>query len=330
MMTIKETMNHDLEFAIQAVRQAGRLVRGLQQEIGGAALKKEDRSPVTVADFSSQALVGQLFLSRQYQDPLVAEETSQRLHQDRAVLERVISAVDQVHAGVSEEEVCQWIDRGTGKAADRFWTLDPIDGTKGFLRGDQYVVALALVEKGQVVLGAMSCPNLSLELVPDIGGPGCVVYAQRDQGTWVLGQDREKRRLNVSTVDDPSRIRMLRSYESAHTDPQQLTDLIKIMGIQAEPVRMDSQAKYALMADGKGDLLFRLVPHTAPGYREYIWDQAVGSLIVQEAGGVVTDLTGKALDFSQSPRLVNNLGVLASNGVLHPAALEALEQVLPA
>lgn len=327
---MKETMNQDLEFAIQAVRQAGRLVQRLQQDLGAAALKKDDRSPVTVADFSSQALVGQLFLSQHPDEPLVAEESSQRLRQDQAVMERVIEAVDQVHSGVTEADVCRWIDQGAGKAADRFWTLDPIDGTKGFLRGDQYVVALALIEGGQVVLGAMSCPNLSFELKPDIGGLGCVVYALRGRGTWVLGEDGEKRQIKVSAVEEPAQVRLLRSFEAGHTDPAQLTDLIKLMGIQAEPVRMDSQAKYALMADGEGDLLFRLVPHTAPGYREYIWDQAAGSLIVEEAGGTVTDLNGRRLDFSQSPRLVNNLGVLASNGVLHPAALEALEQVLSA
>jgi 3'(2'), 5'-bisphosphate nucleotidase len=321
-------MNHDLEFAIKAVRHAGQLVQQLQQELGGEALTKEDRSPVTIADFSSQALVGQLFLSQQIQEPLVAEETSHRLRQNSVVMARVMASLDQVHPGVSEEQACQWIDRGDGQAADRFWTLDPIDGTKGFLRGDQYVVALALIENGQVTLGAMSCPNLSINLKPDIGGPGCVVYAQRGQGTWVLGQDGEKRRLHVSDVEKASQIRLLRSYEAAHTDPQQLTDLIDSMGIRAEPVRMDSQAKYALMADGEGDLLYRLVPHTAPGYREYIWDQAAGSLIVEEAGGMVTDLYGKTLDFSQSPRLVKNLGVLASNGILHSAALEALKQVL--
>ena len=52
------------------------------------------------------------------------------------------------------------IDRGGRESGHRFWTLDPIDGTKGFLRGDQYVVALALVVKGEVQIGALACPNL--------------------------------------------------------------------------------------------------------------------------------------------------------------------------
>jgi 3'(2'), 5'-bisphosphate nucleotidase len=45
-------------------------------------------------------------------------------------------------------------------AAERYWVMDPVDGTKGFLRGDQYAVALALVERGEVVLGVLGCPNL--------------------------------------------------------------------------------------------------------------------------------------------------------------------------
>jgi HAL2 family 3'(2'),5'-bisphosphate nucleotidase len=321
-------MSDDIKFAIETVRLAGRLVQDLQQDLGSLALRKEDRSPVTVADFSSQALVGERFIRYRPEDPLVAEESSKRLMEDHPTLQRVIEAISRIHPGASQEEICEWIDRGAMQAADRYWTLDPIDGTKGFLRGDQYVVALALIENGRVLLGAMSCPNLNAGLQPEIGGPGCVVYAQRGYGAWVLGRDGGKRRLKVSAVEAPSQVRLLRSFEDAHTDTRQLTDLIERMGIQADPVRMDSQAKYALMADGNGDLLFRLVPHTSPGYREYIWDQAAGSLIVEEAGGRVTDLMGKDLDFNQSPRLANNIGVLASNGSLHSAALEALEAVL--
>jgi len=52
--------------------------------------------------------------------------------------------------------VCEWIDRGGSDYARRFWTLDPIDGTKGFLRGDQYAVALALVVDGKVQVGVLA------------------------------------------------------------------------------------------------------------------------------------------------------------------------------
>jgi 3'(2'), 5'-bisphosphate nucleotidase len=88
---------------------------------------------------------------------------------------------------------------------------------------------------------------------------------------------------------------------------------------------MDSQAKYALLAAGRGDLIFRLISPDRPDYEELIWDQAAGSLIVTEAGGRVTDLNGRDLDFSLGRKLSNNVGVVASNGVLHEQALRALQ-----
>jgi 3'-phosphoadenosine 5'-phosphosulfate (PAPS) 3'-phosphatase len=90
---------------------------------------------------------------------------------------------------------------------------------------------------------------------------------------------------------------------------------------------MDSQAKYVALAAGAGDLVVRLVSPDRPDYREWIWDQAAGCLLVTEAGGEVSDLSRARLDFSLGRRLESNVGVLASNGRLHSPALRALEQV---
>ena len=79
--------------------------------------------------------------------------------------------------------------------------LDPIDGTKGYLLGDQYAVALALVEDGKVQIGALGCPNLTDASTPDNDGPGSVILAARGQGTWIsslAGNDNEWRQLGVS------------------------------------------------------------------------------------------------------------------------------------
>jgi 3'(2'), 5'-bisphosphate nucleotidase len=61
-----------------------------------------------------------------------------------------------------------------------------------------------------------------------------------------------------------------------------------------------------------------------PDYRERIWDQAAGSILVEEAGGRVTDLDGKSLDFSWGRTLAANRGVLATNGVAHEIVLAGL------
>src|SRR4030067_420289 len=94
---------------------------------------------------------------------------------------------------------------------------------------------------------------------------------------------------------DPREARLLLSFEASHTDEGQLDRLASALGCLAPPERMDSQAKYAVMASGKADMLFRLISPARPDYRAEIWDQAAGSIIVAEARGRVTDLEGKAL-----------------------------------
>jgi 3'(2'), 5'-bisphosphate nucleotidase len=319
----------EIRFLIEATRQATLLVRHIQDVLVNPSLTKEDRSPVTVADFAAQALVGKLLAQAFPGDALVAEESSETLRQDGAALEAVSRFVGEVTGKETPDSVCAWIDHNRVDTAGRFWTLDPIDGTKGFLRGDQYAVALALVVQGQVQIGALGCPKLVEGYRPDLTGSGSLVAAVRNQGSWVtdLAQPRSFTALHVSNRSNPQEARILRSFEAGHTNTNQIDQFAQVMGVQAEPVLMDSQAKYAVLAAGQGDLMLRLLSASQPNYKEKIWDQAAGSLVLEEAGGQISDLHGRAFDFSSGRTLLHNRGVLASNGLLHTAALRALEQI---
>lgn len=323
----------EIQFAIQAVRQASLLVSQIQKELvlaeGGASLTKDDLSPVTVADFASQAIVAGLLAQAFPGEPLVAEEDSAALKANPQALDLVTGFVQRCHAQADEEAVCRWIDHQRADTAQRFWTLDPIDGTKGFLRGDQYAIALALVVDGKVQLGVLGCPNLTEACRVEMGGPGSLVAAFRGQGTWTtnLQKPGAYKRLQVSVQDIPSQARILRSFESGHTNVSQIDLFAQALGVQAEPVRMDSQAKYAMLAAGGGEIILRLLSPARPDYKEKIWDQAAGSIILEEAGGQISDLHGKSLDFTSGRSLTHNRGILASNGSLHQEALRALEAV---
>jgi 3'(2'), 5'-bisphosphate nucleotidase len=321
----------EIAFAIQAVRQASILVRTIQAELVSPALTKDDRSPVTVADFASQAFIGNLLMEAFPGDTLVAEEDSKKLRDPGAEeqLKVVTRFVEKVIPHATPLTVCDWIDHGGAKPASRFWTLDPIDGTKGFLRGDQYAVALALIIEGKVRLGVLGCPKLVGAHLPNTNGPGSLLVAARDQGTWTSALDSAGsfERIEVSSQSNPTQARLLRSYETGHTNVNQIDEFSHAMGIKAEPVCMDSQAKYAVLSTGKGELLLRLLSPDKPNYREKIWDQAAGSIILEEAGGRITDLDGKMLDFRAGRELVHNRGILASNGVLHEPALRALRSI---
>jgi len=321
---------NETKFALQAVRAAAQLCRRIQQEMVTAAMVKSDRSPVTVADFASQAVVARMLQEKFTENPLVAEEdsTSLKAPDQEGTLMAVTGYVSTLYPEAKPEMICEWIDLGSGEPSSRFWVLDPIDGTKGFLRGDQYVVALALVEDGKVVLGALGCPNLSRDMEPDVGGTGAVAIAVRGQGAWATDmEDDSFTELRVSERSDPLQARVLRSFAAEHTDTDKIDQLIASLGTPYPPVLMDSAAKYAILTAGGGDLLFRLISPQKPDYVESIWDQAAGYILMTEAGGRVSDLTGRDLDFSRGRQLHGNVGVLASNGLLHEAALDALRAV---
>ncbi len=255
--------NPKVSFALESVRQASRLVQQIQSEMVSPALTKDDRSPVTVADFAVQALIGSLLVESFPDDILVAEESSSALKDqgNHAALGQITSYVSRIAPQATEDQVCDWIDLGTADPQKRFWVLDPIDGTKGFLRGEQYAVALALVEDDQVQIGVLGCPNLTKARIPDYHGSGSLVIAVRDQGAWVtsMGGEMEFEKLTVSPRREASEARILRSFEAAHTNTNQIDELAHSLGAKAEPVRMDSQAKYALLAAGEGDLLLRMI-----------------------------------------------------------------------
>ena len=175
-----------LQTAIDAVIKAMQLCEQVQAEmVSTDAIQKTDRSPVTVADFGSQALICKAIGETFPDDVIVAEESAQALKENAPLLERVTNYVNRFSkdAPSSAETVCEWIDRGGGEVGPNFWTLDPIDGTKGFLRSDQYAIALAYIVDGVVQLGVLGCPNLPYRLNDGDAERGCLFVATRSEGT---------------------------------------------------------------------------------------------------------------------------------------------------
>jgi 3'(2'), 5'-bisphosphate nucleotidase len=325
-------MTYELErrVALEAVIKACRLCSAVQAaHLAGGVIDKEDKSPVTVADFGAQAVVSDHLAAAFPRDPLLGEEDSALLREpENATLkDAVLKHVRTITPRLNEKEVFAAIDRGNaeGGSKGRFWTLDPIDGTKGFLRGDQYAVALALIEDGRVRLGVLGCPSLPLV---SLEGPGGSLFAAvRGQGSTIRGIDQdEEREIQVADISVPSDALFCESFESSHSSHDDMGEIVKLLGVSRPPLRMDSQAKYGILARGDGTVYLRLP--TKKAYVEKIWDHAAGCILVEEAGGRVTDLSGKPLDFSQGKTLLKNRGVIATNGKLHQIVLEAVKSVI--
>ena len=217
-----------------------------------------------------------------------------------------------------------------GKPCGSFWTLDPIDGTKGFLRGGQYVTALAFIQDGQVEMAAIGCPELELQEHKALG-KGVGIFAARGRGCHAFAlEDIEdpKRwvRLKVSSCQEILWARQLDSLELAHKHSEKDRRIREVLGLQAEPIMMDSMAKHVVLASGGAEIFFRTLPRKDPVRREKIWDVAAGALAIEEAGGCVTDLEGRALDFGAGLTLARNPGLVATNGIFHDAVLTALQE----
>jgi 3'(2'), 5'-bisphosphate nucleotidase len=311
--------------AIKAVTRAAKLCRMVRAEMVVDSLEKGDRSPVTVADFGSQALVCRAIKEIFPNDPIVAEEDSTDLRAHAKKLAQVTQYVRRFHGEATAETVCHGIDAGNGKVASRYWTLDPIDGTKGFLRNDQYAVALALVENGQIKVAALACPALPVNMDEPDGSTGTLLVAVRGQGAELAALESSQfTSIRVAGGADVGRHRFVESVEAAHGNHTLQESVARAVGITRPSLRMDSQAKYAAVARGDAILYLRLPSPKSPDYREKIWDHAAGVLVVEEAGGTVTDIRGQPLDFGADFKMNNNRGVVVSNGAIHTAVLAAL------
>jgi len=326
-------MPYELErkAAIESVLRACTLCEAVRATFHSRdVLEKKDRSPVTIADFGAQAVISHHLALCFSNDPLVAEEASGMLREkENAELKDLVTDhVKRITPKLSDDDVLAAIDRGAGEGGGkgRFWTLDPIDGTKGFLRGGQYAVALALVKDGEVVVGVLGCPNLPLHGSEPHDEKGCLFAAVRGEGAVMKGfEDPVEQEIEVVKAIEPPDVQFCESVESSHSAHQESALIAQRLGMTKPPVRMDSQCKYGIVARGDAAIYLRLP--TRQSYMETVWDHAAGSIIVEEAGGKVTDMEGKPLDFSLGRRLTGNRGIVVTNGGLHDQVLWAVEQV---
>lgn len=325
--TASNELSHELAAALAAVRAASEVCRGAQGRLlSGHTLTKGDASPVTIADFAAQAVVCAELTDSLGAIEMIGEEESDDLRAPDAteLLDAVVGLVaTQRGDSATARSVLDWISIGSsGGSTDRYWTLDPIDGTKGFLRGEQYAIALGLIERGEVILGVLGCPNL-----PNPDGSTGAIFAATDGScqAW-YGPSTTPLTVRVAAPSSLAEARFCESVESGHSNQDHSAQIAALLGITAEPYRIDSQCKYAAVARGDASIYLRLP--TRADYREKIWDHAAGKFVVEQAGGVVSDVTGAPLDFSHGAKLQANSGVIATDGRFHERVIEAVRSVL--
>lgn len=227
-----------LDLAKTAALEGGKAILKIYETADFGVEAKSDNSPLTLADKAAhQAIVRYLETSGL---PILSEEGK----------------------SISYEERSQW---------DYFWMVDPLDGTKEFIkRNGEFTVNIALIHKGKAILGVVYVPVL-----------GKMYYALQGQGAFKQVENQiESLHTQAKHQSGASNLKIVASRSHSN---QETEDFIAQYP-DAELVSMGSSLKFILVAEGAANVYPRIAPTME-------WDTAAAQVVVEEAGGKVVQFT---------------------------------------
>ena len=268
-----QKLAHELQTAYEIAKEAAALVR----EYAGKKIEvdhKAGNEPVTEADRRASELIVARLRSAFPTDAILSEEMP---------------------------------DDGSRLHSERVWMVDPIDGTKDFIRGDDgYAVMIGLAVQAKPLVGVVAQPATGKTYGAIVGGEA-----------W-LEVRGHRQPLRTSTLGELKGVRFVAS--KSHRTPQ-IEAIRHRLGIQDETNIGGVGLKVGLIAEDIRDL------YIYPGTRSKLWDSCAPEAILHAVGGKMTDLYGGALIYD-TPELWNMNGLVASNGPLHDTVIEALQEAL--
>ncbi|MGV8864281.1 MAG: 3'(2'),5'-bisphosphate nucleotidase CysQ [Pseudomonas sp.] len=242
---------------IELARRAGEVILPYWRA-NVAVVAKADASPVTAADIAAHHL-------------LVAG--LQALAPD-------IHVLSEEDADIPLSERATW---------ERWWLVDPLDGTKEFISGsEEFTVNIALIEQGRVVFGVVSMPTNNRCY---FGGAGL--------GAWRSDDEDHAAPISVRTAPAPGEAFTVVASRR-HTSPEQerlLAGLSESLG-DLQLTSVGSSLKFCLLAEGAADCYPRLAPTSQ-------WDTAAAQGVLEGAGGEVLDLAGETFSYPSRESLLN-------------------------
>jgi 3'(2'), 5'-bisphosphate nucleotidase len=226
---------------------------------------------------------------------------------DRVANELIVNALRKEfpNDGILAEES---VDTAHRLDKARVWMIDPLDGTNGFIDGNgDFAVQIGLTQDGQCVLGVVHQPLT-----------GVLYHAVQGRGTWITRPDLEPERAAVSNQQELSLMRLAASR--SHRSPR-MDKVVKALRVEEEIRRGSVGIKVGLIVEQQCDLYVHLSPRTKQ------WDTCAPEIILTEAGGRLTDLFGRPLEYN-SPEVQNRNGIIASNGKAHDRIVDTLAPLL--
>ena len=207
--------------------------------------------------------------------------------------------------GILAEESADTEDR---LLKDRVWMIDPMDGTKNFIQRDgDFAVQIGLAVGGQSVAGVVYQP------VRDV-----LYRAARGSGSWIEAANHRPARMSVSTITIPHQ--MILASSRSHRSPR-MERVVDRFGFRNEVRRGSVGVKIGLITEREADLYLHLSPSTKQ------WDTCAPEIVLTEAGGRLTDLFGRPLQYN-GVRVDNRNGIVATNGAAHDMVIDSLQPLL--
>jgi len=238
--------------ALEIAIDAGRRILEIY-ESGFQVAQKDDHTPLTEADLASHKIIDSGLSSRTPDLPVLTEEST----------------------AIPFAERSRW---------ERYWLVDPLDGTREFIqRSGEFSINIALIDRQEPVLGIIYAPVL-----------GIYYYACRGQGAYKREATSEPKRIHVRAWHGGKATVVC---SSATHRGKYLQNLLNNIG-DVEVITLGSALKSCLVAEGKADLYARLGPTSE-------WDTAAAQCIVEEAGGRITTTKLTPLRYNTKESLLN-------------------------
>ena len=239
---------------------------------------KADASPITEADRRAHSLIVEQLRALTPDMPVLSEESTS-------------------------------VAFATRSAWKNYWLVDPLDGTKEFIRRNgEFTVNIARVENGQAVMGVVHVPV-----------SGTTYSGSRDTGAFVKKPNSQRVAIHTArmpTRDDKVRVVASRSYRDAALE--KVLDQLRTRFDIVEEVSMGSSLKLCLLAEGKADIYPRLAPTSE-------WDTAAAHAILTAAGGDIVTAAFKPLRYNTGDSLLNpHFLALADTGYDWPGVLQGV------
>lgn len=197
-----------------------------------------------------------------------------------------------------------------GVDPEYLWVIDPIDGTKSYIHGgDDFAVMIGLLHRGVPILGVVHAPGLE-----------STYFSERDGGAYKRTTKGDIL-IHVSDISDPSLSRCLRgsSRLNSAASTTAIDSYLTAIGAAEIIPRHGMGVKLCLIAEGSADFMV-----TKAGLGE--WDVCAGQAILIEAGGAVSDLSGRAILYGNDGNHIQN-GLIASNAALYSSIIEGVSRV---